>query len=352
MGGSLLSIMKLTVKTIEGLLFNIEKSDDIYSFSSVLNSIDPGLVPFLLDWFSDSKSLKVSTSGSTGSPKIIELSKESMISSAQQTLAFFNLKPDQTALLCLPTQFIAGKMMVVRAIVGQLTLCCVSPSGNPLEKINFNIDFAACTPFQVSNILIEHPKKINLITTLIIGGGAIDGLLMNKINENWVTTACYSTFGMTETITHIALRKVNGSDKESFFRTLPSVKVSKSTRDTLLISAPYIQSELIETNDTIDLMDEHSFIWKGRLDFVINSGGIKLFPEQMEEKIAPLLGALHFYFSKETHPTLGEVPILYIESKPFELPNFKTLLSKFEVPKKVYFVDYFDRTPTNKVIRK
>jgi O-succinylbenzoic acid--CoA ligase len=344
--------MKLTVKTIDGKEITIEKSTDIYSFSSVLNAIDSSLVPFLSDWFSDSKSLKVSTSGSTGTPKIIELSKESMIKSAQQTLAFFNLKPHQTALLCLPTQFIAGKMMVVRAIVGQLTLFCVSPSGNPFEKINFNIDFAACTPFQVSNIMIENPIKINLITTLIIGGGAMDGLLINNINENWVTTNCYSTFGMTETITHIALRKVNGSDREPFFRTLPSVKVSKSTRDTLLISAPYIQAEVIETNDSIDLIDEHSFIWKGRLDFVINSGGIKLFPEQMEEKIAPLLGSLQFYFSKEPHPSLGEVPVLYIESQPFQLPDFNAVLSKYEIPTKVYFDNSFDRTPTNKVVRK
>lgn len=344
--------MKFQLYSPNGTGFGIENSTDVLQFSNELNEIDSSIVPFLLDWFDENSHIIVSTSGSTGTPKMIELSKEAMIMSAQQTNAFFQLKPHQSALLCLPTQFIAGKMMLIRALVGQLNLFCVPPTGNPLLDINQNIDFAAFTPFQVSQVLNVNPLKINFIQTLIIGGGVIDQLLENKLNENWVKTNCYSTFGMTETITHIALKKVNGVDKELFFRTLPNVTVSASKNDTLVISAPYIQKEPIVTNDSIELLDENRFIWKGRVDFVINSGGVKLFPEQMEVKIAPLMGNVNYYFSKEHHNTLGEVPVLYIEALKFKLPDLSSILSKYEIPHKIYFEENFSRTETGKIIRR
>jgi o-succinylbenzoate---CoA ligase len=344
--------MSLLLKTLSGSTISIITIDDVESNAEFLNQIDVFIAPFLKDWFSESSEITVSTSGSTGTPKNILLQKEAMMQSARQTIAFFNLQSHQKALLCLPTQYIAGKMMMVRAMVSDLDLVCVTPSGNPLSTLNEPIDFAACTPFQISQILNENPEKLNLIHTLIIGGGVLEEHLIKKLNENWVTTKCYSTFGMTETITHIALRKINGTDKEAFFRTLPNVTVFKTDQQTLAISAPYIQTEPIITNDLIEFVDEHRFIWKGRIDFVINSGGVKLFPEQMEDKIRSIMGNANYYFSKESHPTLGEVPVLFIESKPFEINDLSALLSKFELPAKIYFEESFTRTETGKVLRK
>ncbi len=344
--------MSLTIRTLTDNRIYINSLDDVKEHTELLNQIDVFIAPFLNEWFSESSEITVSTSGSTGIPKNILLQKEAMTQSAQQTVAFFNLQPDQKALLCLPAQYIAGKMMMVRAMVGDLDLVCVTPTGNPLSTLNEPIDFAACTPFQISQILNENPEKLNFISTLIIGGGVLDEHLIKKLNENWVTTKCYSTFGMTETITHIALRKINGTDKEGFFRTLPNVTVFKTDQQTLSISVPYIQKEPIITNDLIEFVDEHRFIWKGRIDFIINSGGVKLFPEQMEEKIRSIMGTVNYYFTKESHPALGEVPVLFIESKPFEINDLSAVLSKFELPAKIYFEESFTRTETGKVLRK
>jgi O-succinylbenzoic acid--CoA ligase len=344
--------MSLHLKTLSGTTISINTFDDVDRNAELLNEIDVFIAPFLKEWLSESSEISVATSGSTGTPKKILLQKEAMVQSARQTVSFFNLHPNQKALLCLPAQYIAGKMMLVRAMVSDIELVCVTPTGNPLLSLNETIDFAACTPFQISQILQENPEKLNLIHTLIIGGGVMDDHLVKKLNENWVKTNCYSTFGMTETITHIALRKINGMDKEAFFRTLPNVTVFKTDHQTLAIFVPYIQKDPILTNDLIELLDEHRFIWKGRIDFVINSGGVKLFPEQMEEKIRSLMGTVNYYFSKESHPTLGEIPVLYIESKPFEIPNLNMLLSKYELPTKIYFEDSFSRTETGKVLRK
>jgi O-succinylbenzoic acid--CoA ligase len=344
--------MSLTIRTLTNNRININSLDDVKEHTELLNQIDVFISPFLKDWFSESSEITVSTSGSTGTPKNILLQKEAMMQSARQTVAFFNLQSHQKALLCLPTQYIAGKMMMVRAMVSDLDIVCVTPTGNPLLNLNEPIDFAACTPFQINQILQENPEKLNLIHTLIIGGGILDEHLIKKLNENWVTTKCYSTFGMTETITHIALRKINGTDKEGFFRTLPNVTVFKTDQQTLSISVPYIQKEPIITNDLVELLDEYRFIWKGRIDFIINSGGVKLFPEQMEEKIRSIMGTVNYYFTKESHPTLGEVPVLFIESKPFEINDLSAVLSKFELPAKIYFEESFTRTETGKVLRK
>lgn len=304
---------------------------------------------FLTDWFGNSKSIKTKTSGSTGKPKLISLKKSAMLKSAELTCSFFQLKENETALLCLPTNFIAGKMMLVRSYYAELKLISVQPTRNPLKEIDQSIDFAAMTPMQVSTILKENPKKLDLIKTLIIGGAPVEKALENRLQN--FKTKCFSTFGMTETITHIALKELN---KSVYFDALPSIYFSETNENSLVINAPYISKEKIVTNDKIQLISPTSFLWKGRTDNIINSGGLKIQAEELEGKIALLLPQNRFYVSTVPDELLGEKIILIIEAnKNFDLTkiDFKNI-EKYSVPKNIYTLDKFLETETGKILRK
>ncbi len=306
------------------------------------------VLEFLNKWFNDSETIKTTTSGSTGKPKTIELKKSAMLKSAELTGSYFRLKKNQTALLCLPTRFIAGKMMLVRALFSELDLTSISPSRNPLKNINLEIDFAAMTPMQVNTILAENPDKLNLIRILIIGGAPIEPALENKLKD--FKTECYSTFGMTETITHIALKKLNSS---THFEALPTISFEKTEANCLIINAPHVSKNKIVTNDKIELISSTSFIWLGRKDNIINSGGVKIQAEELEKKIAPLLPNNRFYISTVKDEILGEMIILIIEAnksfKSTEL-NFKNL-NQYSIPKKIYTIKKFKETETGKILR-
>ncbi|QKX06816.1 AMP-binding protein [Aquimarina sp. TRL1] len=311
---------------------------------------------FLLEWLDSNEYIIVYTSGSTGTPKAIKVFKLHMIQSALATGKFFKVGEGTTALLCLSATYIAGKMMLVRAMVLGWKLDIVPPKTNPLDTVYKQYDFCAMVPLQLDNSL----NRLHLVKKLIVGGGAISENLKELIQG--VKTKIYETYGMTETVSHIAARRVNPKKKKDvarFFKALPGITLGIDDRNCLTIKAPRLSNEaVIITNDVIELNSYKKFIWKGRYDNVINSGGIKLYPEEIETKLQ-LLITKRFFVSSVPDDALGDKVVLVVEQTYDEtieeflkeaIANLK-ILSKYEVPKEIYFVTTFEETPTGKVQR-
>lgn len=309
------------------------------------------LFKFILEWLSESPTLKLKTSGSTGAAKWVEVEKEKMVKSAMLTGSFFNLQKNNRALLCLPVDFIAGKMMVVRAFVLGLNLVPIEPSGNPLNNIDKFFAFAAMTPMQVYNTLAlkDGNLKLNQIKQLIIGGGDINQGLLNRIKN--LTNSTFHTYGMTETLTHVAVKKLNGEIPDSCFNALSGIKFSVDKNDCLVISAPHLSGKKFVTSDIVDLKDENSFQFIGRFDNVINSGGIKISPEIIEHKLNPFIKE-RFIIAGMPDDRLGHKLILIIEGKDKLSVDFTEFgLSKYEIPKHVYYLQHFPETDSGKLLR-
>lgn len=316
--------------------------DELITFATTLSE-DIG--QFMKDWFSDSDNISIRTSGSTGKPKQIVLRKEHMLNSAKTTGQFFELTQDTKALLCLPIQYIAGKMMVVRSLCLGWHLDVAIASVDPLKEVNQTYDFSAMIPMQVKNSL----GKLSGVKKLIVGGGEVDTDLLEKIQN--VSTQIFATYGMTETCTHIAVRQLNHG-LWSHFKVLPGIGISQDERNCLIISAPKVAASDLITNDIIEMRGQTEFIWKGRYDNVINSGGIKLHPEEIERKLGRFVKR-RFFVSGIKDNLLGEKLVLVIEGENYELSDqvFQSL-TKYEIPKEVHFVKAFVETETQKVQRK
>ena len=304
---------------------------------------------FLLNWLDPKPSIEVKTSGSTGKPKTIILQKRHMVASALATAKLFSLQEGTTALLCFPVDFIAGKMMLVRAMVSGLELDYVEPSSNPLNKISKNYGFGAMVPLQLENSL----KQIDQIKTLIIGGAPMSTILRDKVQEN--TTKIFETYGMTETITHIAIKRAN-QGVEHTFKTLFDVLVSKDNRGCLVIEAPKIADAHIVTNDMVKIISETEFEWRGRYDNIINSGGIKLVPEEIERKLASVIEN-RFFMVGLPDEKFGQKLVLVVEDdfgsdELLGKIRASTVLERFEIPKSVFFIPKFLETETGKISRK
>lgn len=313
-----------------------------YSYIKEGDVYERAIGEFLLDWFDDKDYIEMTTSGTTGLPKLVRLEKQAMIQSALATGDFFGLEPGNKALLCLPVQFIAGKMMLVRSLILGLELDVVSPSTEPLVNNSTKYDFVAMVPLQVQNS-IEGLKNVK---KLIIGGAKMDSALEEKLLP--LKNEIYETYGMTETITHIAAKKVG----DSVFSILPNVKIAKDNRDCLVITIPSISDEPIVTNDLVELVNENQFIFLGRIDNVINSGGVKLIPEQIEAKLIGKIDA-RFFVTGIPDTILGEKLILVIEGEKQEFaPDFFNVLGKFEKPKEIVFVPKFKENENGKLLRK
>ena len=310
---------------------------------------------FLLDWLKPSAYLDVKTSGSTGKAKKISLKKEHMINSALATGKFFELPAKSTALMCLPANYIAGKMMLVRAMVLGWELDVVPPSSNPLDQVFKTYHFCAMTPFQLDNSM----GRLHLINKLIVGGGAVSPYL--QVMVQGLQTKVYETFGMTETVSHIAAKRLNNKKKKKAplpFRVLPDVSISKDSRDCLVVKAPKVTDEVLVTNDVVEILTYKKFIWKGRYDNVVNSGGIKLFPEEIEAKLAEIIDR-RFFITGMPDDSLGEKLVLFVEADFSEellsqlQEDIKSCedLDKFEIPKKIYLIEKFEETPNGKIHR-
>ena len=317
------------------------------------------LMYFVIDWLSENKMVTVQTSGSTGTPKKIRVQKKYMEASARMTLDFFDLKPGDKALLCLPITTIAAKMMVVRAFTGKLDLYCIEPKLYPYSKWTPELDFAAMTPAQADKLLEtrEGIFFLNRIKKLLLGGSALS-LPLDKKLQKLKTTEVWHSYGMTETLSHVALRKVNEPNKTTGFCALPGVSLSQNSDGSLRITAPHLGISDLKTHDVAEFLPDGSFRISGRTDNVINSGGVKLFPEKIEQKLSPYISK-PFYIGKQPDHQLGERPLLLIESKPWPekqmlqlRKQIKEILEKYEIPRKVIFIEKFPRTVSGKIIRK
>jgi len=299
---------------------------------------------FLLDWFDEKSYIELSTSGTTGTPKVIRIEKQAMLDSALATGDFFGLAPGDTMLHCLPTNYVSGKMMWVRSFILGLEMKFVEPTSNPLKNIDDNFDFCAMIPLQAKNSLTKLKQK--KIKKLIIGGVTVHKALEQELVK--LPMEIYETYGMTETITHIAAKRIG----EEAFTILPKVAISTDERECLVIKAKNISNKEIVTNDIVKLISDKQFVWEGRIDNVINSGGIKLVPEQIEDKLSTLIPRRYFVYGQPDE-NLGEKVILYVEGKPLEIdPSVFNVLDKFERPKEIIFISNFKETPTGKIMRK
>ena len=353
------------------------------------------LEDFLSEWNNDSDRVLVHTSGSTGKPKPMMVEKKRMLNSARITCDFLGLKPGDSALLCMSLDYIAGKMVVVRSIERHLHLISVSPSGHPLKNIdlkdvngkdvNGEITFAAMVPMQVYNTL-QVPEERELLTHvrhLIIGGGAIDASLEKELQALPGNIAIWSTYGMTETLSHIALRRINGAEASEWYQPFDSVKISQTEEGCLVIDAPLVCAETLVTNDIVEIesyiynkVEKHDeveknkvveklrFRIKGRKDNVICSGGIKIQIEEVEALLKPHLEK-PFMIAKKKDEKFGEIAVLLTEDEDLKKveATIRRLLSgksddsnksseskchKYWIPREYRYVEHLPLTETGK----
>lgn len=284
---------------------------------------------FLKEWFNDDAFITAKTSGSTGVPKKIKIQKNHLIFSAKNTIKYFNLNQDSHLFVCLSTETIAGKMMLIRAIIAQAKISIGSVKRNTLDDLPNQVDFVALVPLQLEHYL-NQKEKTN-VKTIIVGGAPISDSLIDLCKS--VSTPIYHTFGMTETLSHVAVKCINGGINASY-EALEGIHFSTQSEQ-LVIHYPGIGHNALLSNDIVELIDPFHFNWLGRADFAINSGGIKLFPEQIEQKLSEII-PYPFFIGSIKDETLGESICLYIASEKHVDLKKETLLeilSKFEVPR-------------------
>jgi len=318
----------------------------------------PELLTFIEEWFGDKGLIHCMTSGSTGAPKMISLERKYMVNSAKVTGAYFNLGAGTRALLCLPLGFIAGRMMLIRSMVLGWHLDSIEPNSVPEIPMKTSYGFSAMVPLQL------HHSTTNLdqIKTLIVGGGEVSKPLRDRIQN--LQTKIYATYGMTETVSHVALMPLNKragyNDLNNNFIGLKGVRFSVDQRQCLCINAPGIGVQEIVTNDIVELISDKRFKWIARYDNVINSGGVKLIPEMIENKFRALIHD-DFFVDSIPDKVLGEKLVMIVETTEEvlslgSLAEFQEVnaseISKYELPKKIYFLKSFVKTETGKVNRK
>lgn len=314
---------------------------------------------FCKDWLAGQETVSQQTSGSTGAPKLQVLRRTQMEVSAAATGAFFGATTSGHLLCCLNPAYIAGKMMLVRAMVWDCPITLVEPSANPLLGLAEQFSFVALVPLQVAACLADEKsrKLLQFIPHVLIGGAALPHKIQQELVQQGIRA--WQSFGMTETVSHIALAEIG--EGELVYQALPGVDIGINEQHCLWIQSLMSGTEKIQTNDQIELRSINTFTWLGRIDFVVNSGGIKLFPEQLEGRIAPLLeetcpGCAYFLFG-EKDSRFGEQLVLYVEGTVEEKERLELeeglgyILGKYEVPKKIYFKAAFAYTPTRKIIR-
>ena len=314
------------------------------------------LEEFLAQWNDTSDVIEVHTSGSTGKPKRLLVEKRRMVNSARITCDFLGLKEGDSALLCMPLDYIAGKMVVVRSLVSHLHLISVTPSSHPLKDVTQPIDFAAMVPLQVYSSLQEPAERERLLSIrhLIIGGGAIDDSLESQLQQ--FPNAVWSTYGMTETLSHIALRRISGENSSLWYSPLEGVDVSLSSDSCLEIFAPKVNPEKLHTNDIAELRTlpdgSKEFRILGRKDNVIDSGGIKIQAEEVERLLRPHLSC-GFMITKVSDARLGEAVTLLVESDDVDniLAVCKHVLPRHWVPRHIFPESHIPITETGKPAR-
>lgn len=321
---------------------------------------------FCRDWLNEETEFTLHTSGSTGKPKPINILRKQMVASANNTIKALGLEENDRFLVCINTAFIGGKMMLVRGLELGANLVVVEPSGNPLAEISENekYDFVALVPLQLQNIMAQNANKkavLNKMKAVIVGGAPVSKGLEREIGS--LDCPIYSTYGMTETVSHIALKRLNGNEKSDFFEVLPNVEVSKNEVGCLVIRSEVTNNEKIITNDLVEFISPTKFRWLGRADNILNTGGIKVQLEEIELQIEQLLTELevplNFAIIPISDEKLGQKIVLFLETESlgFDLKHkilslSKQQLGKFKSPKEIRILRKFPLTSSGKIDRK
>lgn len=326
------------------------------SHSKIKSAVTPAwekdVFRFILDWMDDKDSIVQYSSGTTGRSKKLHLLKKSMMRSAENTLSFFELLPGQTAVLCLPMEYIAGKMMVVRCLVGGLNLEIVEPRSLPDLSGAGRIDFCSMVPLQVLNFL-KKTGDLSPIKKLLIGGTVITRQLESLVSD--VSTEVFASFGMAETCSHIALRRINGPGAQPDYRALPGIELKVDNRGCLVIASPYLPNTII-TNDLVEFSGPGAFLWIGRYDNLINAAGIKIVPEEMEAQIAESTGLVCTVIGLPD-VLLGQKAVFVFEKTPelsesYIISSMQDLFPGKRQPPEIVLVDAFPRNASAKVDRR
>jgi O-succinylbenzoic acid--CoA ligase len=316
---------------------------------------------FIRAWLNGQQHFELRTSGSTGVPKTIVLTRDQMTASAQLTAAALKLQPGLSALVCLDTQYIAGQMMIVRCLVTGMQLFATTPAVNPFQALpaEVRIDFAALVPYQVYGILASPAReRFNTLKTVIIGGAPLQAGTRDVLES--FSCRFYATYGMTETISHIALQALNGKNASVYFDVLPGVQIGQDERQCLTIEAPHLPQKVI-TNDIV-AVDGQRFQWLGRWDNVINSGGVKIIPEKVEAEIVEVFQRLaieyDFFIAGLPDERLGEKVFLIIQGAAFDdalrerlSRALREYLPRYEIPREVVVLKSFVFTENGKLNR-
>jgi o-succinylbenzoate---CoA ligase len=317
---------------------------------------------FIRDWLNGVENFILKTSGSTGEPKQITITRDQMTQSARATEKALELKAGYRSLICLDTRFIAGKMMIVRSLVTDMRMEIHEPHRNPFADLNESnqIDFIALVPYQVEEILNSPKARVfNKVRTVIIGGAQLSLSATEKIKR--YCCQAYITYGMTETISHIALNRLNDQTENNVFEILPNVRIWVDSRGCLNIETPYLEEEVV-TNDLVEIISLKKFRWLGRLDNAINTGGSKVHPEKIEYQIEKIFKSLNvvknFFIAGLSDYKYGQAVTLFIEGAPddvigVDLENrLKSQLERYERPRKIIYLHRFLYTSTDKLDRK
>ncbi|MEO0331923.1 MAG: AMP-binding protein [Bacteroidota bacterium] len=342
-------------------LKQISQAENIPYVNEVEESL-AGALKFAWQWLQGNTTFEQATSGSTGSPKKISIHRDQMIASAQMTIQALGLTQSDSSLLCLSAQYIGGKMMVVRSLLSDMDLIIVRPNSSPLLYLPFLPTFASLVPLQIQKLLERKASsQLNRMKAIIIGGAPVNTLLEEQIANN-LTVPVYSTYGMTETVSHIALRKLTPPNDSTYFEVLGNTQIMTDERGCLKIKGRVTQEKWLTTNDLVEIKNDYQFRWLGRYDSIINSGGVKVSPEAIEKVLELILRQKNFLgrflVSSLPDEKLGERVVLLLEGNSFPndlenafLKDAAEQLSPYQVPKAIYYLPHFAETPTGKVQR-
>ncbi|MBC8084540.1 MAG: AMP-binding protein [Hymenobacter sp.] len=329
-----------------------------------LNGYEAKVLDFCRQWLNGAQEIALHTSGSTGQPQPVFMQRRQLEASARRTGDYFNLGPGDRTLVCLNCEFVGGMMMLVRGFERRMHLTIVEPQANPLALVpaDAQFDFASFVPLQLRAVLAAgHAPRLNQLKAILVGGATIDHRLTQQIHH--LTVPVYLTYGMTETASHIALRRLNGPTSETTYQVLPGIQIGQDVRGCLTVRADVTADQLITTNDRVRLLDAHTFEWLGREDFIINSGGVKVQAEKVEQVLEVALAELKLpgrrvFVAGRPDERLGEQVTAYLEGGPLPdeqqqqlLSLLRKRLSKYERPRELVYVAQFRTTASGKLNR-
>lgn len=355
----------MNVYPYDSILINgrsIELGDIVSGNAYPATEFERSTFQFITEWLNGKESFIQRTSGSTGAPKAITILRTQMTASAKMTEEALALKKGYCALLCLSPDYIAGKMMLVRSFVTEMKIIATEPAANPFKNIPIHqfIDFAALVPYQLQEIIhSDESNHLNRIKTIIIGGAAVDENTIHTIQP--YSCDFYATYGMTETISHVALRRLNGAGASENFTALRGISIELDDRGCLVIRWDQLPRKIV-TNDLVEMTGENTFRWIGRWDNVNNTGGIKVIPEKTESTIKAIFAALkinqRFFIDGLSDEKLGNRIALFIEGSldPDKRQRLKDtmldVLPRYEAPKEIITLKSFVFTENGKINRK